>query len=152
MDSFEKGRFPSKRKSKLMPRSDGPFEIIEKVGPNAYKVDLPGDYGVSATFNVADLSPYFDEDEELPSLRSNSHLAGENDGDHQVQTPNAAIKLKEDQKRPKEVKEIALMFRKVMEFNLLLAPSSSIQRPGFVSLLQQEIMGNSHEGLPLIQA
>ena len=39
-----------------MPRSDGPFEILEKIGPNAYKVDLPGDYGVSATFNVADLS------------------------------------------------------------------------------------------------
>ena len=58
---LRKERFPSKRKSKLMPRSDGPFEIIEKVGPNAYKVDLPGDYGVSATFNVSDLSPYFED-------------------------------------------------------------------------------------------
>ena len=64
---MRKERFPSKRKSKLMPRSDGPFEILEKVGPNAYKVDLPGDYGVSATFNVSDLSPYFD-DEPLPIL------------------------------------------------------------------------------------
>ena len=72
---MRKERFPSKRKSKLMPRSDGPFEIIEKVGPNAYKVDLPGDYGVSATFNVADLSLYF-EDEPLPSLRTNSHPPG----------------------------------------------------------------------------
>ena len=45
---LRKERFLSKRKSKLMPRSDGPFEIIEKVGPNAYKVDLPGDYGVFA--------------------------------------------------------------------------------------------------------
>jgi len=49
-------RFSSKRKSKIMPRSDGPFEIIEKIGPNAYKVDLPIEYGVSATFNVANLS------------------------------------------------------------------------------------------------
>ena len=56
---LRKKRFPGKRKSKLMPRSDGPFEILEKIGPNAYKVDLPGDYGVSATFNVADLSPYY---------------------------------------------------------------------------------------------
>jgi len=101
---------------------------------------------------VANLSPYFDEDEELLSLRSNSHLARENDGDHQVQTPATAIKLKEDQKRPKEVKQIVLMFRKAVEFNLLLAPSSSMQRPGFLSLLQQEIMGNSHEDLHLIQA
>jgi len=45
-------------KSKLMPWADGPFEIIEWINDNCYKVDLPGDYGVSATFNVADLSPY----------------------------------------------------------------------------------------------
>jgi len=41
--SFEK-RFPSKCKSKLMPRSDGPFEVIEKIGPNTYKVDLSSEY------------------------------------------------------------------------------------------------------------
>ena len=39
---------------------------------NAYKVELPRDYGVSTTFNVADLSPYYDEFQELPSLRANS--------------------------------------------------------------------------------
>ena len=133
---LRKERFPSKRKSKLVPRSDGPFEIMEKIGPNAYKVDLPSDYGISATFNVSDLSPYFDEDEELPSLRSSSHLVGENDGDHLAQTSTIANKLKEVQKKPKEVKEIALMFRKAVEFNPLLEPSSSTQRPGFVSLLQ----------------
>jgi len=55
-----------------MPRSDGPFEILEKIGPNAYMVDLPGEYRVSTTFNVADLSPYHDDSEELPSLRENS--------------------------------------------------------------------------------
>ena len=44
---ISKGRFPSKRKSKLMPRTDGPFQIIKKVNDNAYKVDLPGDYNVS---------------------------------------------------------------------------------------------------------
>jgi len=38
-----------------MPRSDGPFKVIEKVGPNAYKTDLLGQYGVSATFNVAEI-------------------------------------------------------------------------------------------------
>ena len=52
-------RFPSKRKSKLMPRANGPFWIIEKVNDNAYKVDLPDDYNVSITFNVKRLDSIF---------------------------------------------------------------------------------------------
>jgi len=36
--------------------SDRTFEVLEKINPNAYKVDLPGEYDVFATFNVADLS------------------------------------------------------------------------------------------------
>jgi len=71
---LRKERFPSKCKSNLMPRLDGPSKILEKIGPNAYKVDLPSEYGVSTTFNVADLSHY-DEDNELPSSRSNSNQA-----------------------------------------------------------------------------
>jgi len=51
-----------------MLRSDGHFEIIEKIGPNAYKVDLLREYEVSATFNMVGLSPYYEENEELPSL------------------------------------------------------------------------------------
>jgi len=65
---FRKERCPSKHKSKLMPRSDGLFEALEKISRNVYKVDLLGEYGVSATFNVANLSPYNKEDEELPSF------------------------------------------------------------------------------------
>ena len=90
---------------------DGPFEVLEKIGPNAYKIDLPGDYGVSATFNVADLSPYYDEHEELSSLRSNSNLAGENDGDNQAKVPNATEEDKEGQTSVKEVTEIHAMVR-----------------------------------------
>ncbi|KAL1559606.1 hypothetical protein AAHA92_09931 [Salvia divinorum] len=37
----EKERFPSKRKLKLQPRGDGPFQVIAKVNDNAYKLDLP---------------------------------------------------------------------------------------------------------------
>ena len=53
---LRKDRFPSQRKSKLQPRGDGPFKVLERINDNAYKIDLPSEYGVSSTFNVADLS------------------------------------------------------------------------------------------------
>ena len=53
---MRKERFPEQRRSKLMPQGDGPYQIIERINDNAYKVDLPKEYGVSATFNVSDLS------------------------------------------------------------------------------------------------
>ena len=53
---MRKERFPDKRKSKLHPRGDGPFQVLERINDNAYKIDLPGEYNVSATFNVSDLS------------------------------------------------------------------------------------------------
>ena len=68
---LRKERFPSKRKSKLMPRADGHFDVLEKINDNACKINFPGDYGVAATFNEADLSPYL-EDEHLDNLRANS--------------------------------------------------------------------------------
>ena len=55
---MRKGRFPACRRSKLHPRGDGPFQVLERVNYNAYKLDLPGEYNISATFNVFDLSPF----------------------------------------------------------------------------------------------
>jgi len=52
---MRKERFQSKRKSKIKPRSNGPFEFLEKTGANAYKVGLPGEDRVYVTFKVADL-------------------------------------------------------------------------------------------------
>jgi hypothetical protein len=77
---LRKDRFPALRKSKLMPRADGPFKILEKINDNAYKLDLPVDYGVSSSFNVADLKPYEGEEEQLPS-RTTSIQEGEDDED-----------------------------------------------------------------------
>ena len=74
---LHKERFPIQRKSKLMPRGDGPFQVLERINDNAYKIDLPGEYGVSATFNVADLSP-FDFDVGADS-RTNHFEEGGND-------------------------------------------------------------------------
>ncbi|XP_057993751.1 uncharacterized protein LOC131174438 [Hevea brasiliensis] len=55
-------RFLSKKKLKLDVRGDGPFKVLEKIIDNAYKIDLPGDYNVSVTFNVSNLSSFDDAD------------------------------------------------------------------------------------------
>ncbi|RVW64668.1 hypothetical protein CK203_065619 [Vitis vinifera] len=55
---IRKGRFPTCKQSKLHPRGDGPFQVLERINDNAYKLDLPGEYNISATVNVSDLSPF----------------------------------------------------------------------------------------------
>ncbi|KAK1642405.1 hypothetical protein QYE76_060210 [Lolium multiflorum] len=60
---FRKDRFPKLRKSKLKPRGAGPYKVLAKINDNAYSIDLPVDeFGVSTSFNVADLTPYDGED------------------------------------------------------------------------------------------
>jgi hypothetical protein len=80
-----KNRFPTLRRSKLMPRAAGPFKILTKINDNAYVLDLPPEFGVSTSFNVADLKLYVDEDEELPS-RTTSVQEGEDDEDMNTDT------------------------------------------------------------------
>ena len=88
-----------------MPWADGPFEVLEKVSDNAYKVDHPKYYGVSCTFNVVDLKPYF-EDDNLENLRANSFLQGENN------VPMKGI-LDQDKVNPsnQEIKALNLLFK-----------------------------------------
>jgi len=69
---LRKERFSSRRKNKLIARSAGPFTVIENLGNNVYKLQLPGDMAVSATFNVGNLSPYVEDALDDPlNLRSN---------------------------------------------------------------------------------
>ena len=89
---FRKERFPEMRKSKLMPRADGPFKVLQRVNENAYKLDLPADFGVSPTFNIADLTPYLGEEDELES-RTTQMQEGEDDEDintNDTSTPTPA--------------------------------------------------------------
>jgi hypothetical protein len=70
-----KDKFPEQRKSKLQPRADGPFKVLRKINDNAYGIDLLRTYGVSNSFNVADLSPFFG----LEESRMTPFQGGEDD-------------------------------------------------------------------------
>jgi hypothetical protein len=76
---LHKDHFPDLRKSKLMPRAASPFKVLEKMNDNAYKLELPAEMGmVSPSFNIADLKPYFGEEDEITS-RTTSIQEGEDD-------------------------------------------------------------------------
>ena len=51
-------RFPSGTVKKLQARSASPFNVLKQMGPNAYVIDLPYDYGISSSFNIKDLVAY----------------------------------------------------------------------------------------------
>ena len=59
-----------------MDRGDGPLKVLSKVGANPYKLELPGDMVVSATFNVGDLSPYVKDEIDYRDLRVNLSKQG----------------------------------------------------------------------------
>lgn len=74
---LRKERFLSLRKSKLHPRGDDPFQALERINDNAYKIDLLSNYVITAIFNVSNLSP-FDFDE-VDDSRTNLHEERGND-------------------------------------------------------------------------
>ena len=77
-----------------MARGDGPYKIIHKVGDDVYKVELPGDMNISATFNIGDLTPYIeDEDNDIGDLRENLLQGWEVDTE-QTMKPNLLINIK----------------------------------------------------------
>ncbi|XP_012836525.1 PREDICTED: uncharacterized protein LOC105957140, partial [Erythranthe guttata] len=84
---FRKERFPNQRSSKLKPRGDGPFQVLEKINDNAYKIDLPSEYQVSSTFNVSDLSPF----DVGSDSRTNHFQEGEDDTIHPITRGSAEL-------------------------------------------------------------
>jgi hypothetical protein len=77
---LRKERFPELRKYKLMSHAAGPFKILAKINDNAYKLELPPEFGVSPSFNILDLRHYLGEEDEMPS-RTTSMQEGEDDED-----------------------------------------------------------------------
>ena len=56
-----------------MAKGDVLYNVVQKVGKNAYKIDLSRDVQIFATFNVRDITPYIeDEDEHNEDLTENT--------------------------------------------------------------------------------
>jgi len=75
-------RFPKKSKSKLSPQGDGPFKVLKRVNHNTYRLEMPKEYDVHATFNVVNLIPSAcgtDDEAETTYLRSNPSQEGGDD-------------------------------------------------------------------------
>ncbi|GJV51145.1 RNA-directed DNA polymerase [Tanacetum coccineum] len=63
---LRKEHFPAGYFGKLKPRGDGPFRVLKKINNNAYKIELPGYFNISAIFYVVDLSPYKGDSDDEP--------------------------------------------------------------------------------------
>ncbi|KAF3451266.1 hypothetical protein FNV43_RR07361 [Rhamnella rubrinervis] len=63
-------RFPDKCTSKLHPRGDRPFQVLEFINDNAYKIDLPGEYNPNNSFPKL-VSSDDDEESALGKIFSN---------------------------------------------------------------------------------
>jgi hypothetical protein len=61
---LRKEQFLELRKSKLMSCVAGPFKILAKINDNAYKLELPPEFGVSPSFNISDLRRYLGEEDD----------------------------------------------------------------------------------------
>ena len=142
-------RFPTRRKSNLDPRGDGPFQVIKRINNNAYQIDLPGDYGVHATFNVADLSPYRDDDFEPPFHDSgtNQDLERENDVNLEDLQPDITLHGDGPITRAKAKKMSSALYSILRHmFTYVTSPWMSTQEqakedPRLVTLLAHEILG-----------
>jgi len=114
-----------------MPRAERPFEVLENVNDNSYKVDLPGDYGVSAMFNVADLCLYHSDDS-LANLRIKSLQQGEDNGLLPSQD------LDHDQlslERPRTRSKVQTITHLLLETQIEFYGYKLVFKPGFVFLI-----------------
>ena len=92
---LRKDRFPKERKSKLLPRADGPFKVLARYNNNAYKIDIPRDkYSVSDIFNIKDLSPYHGDEDFDP--RSDLSQGRGDDAEHPMDITMSRVRLASD--------------------------------------------------------
>ena len=99
--------------------------MLAKINDNAYKIDLPIDeFGVSNSFNVADLSPYIGDD-----LASRTMPFQEGEDDEDIPSSTTAAQDKEVRLGPMTRSRTKLLEQQV---NSLLAEYDNINDVNFI--------------------
>ena len=71
-----KERFPAREYNKLKSRKIGPVQILERINPNAYRIQLPSHLRTSDVFNVKHIFPYHGDNDSPDSWSNPSNPAG----------------------------------------------------------------------------
>jgi len=72
MAMLEKGKVPNKKEEQAHRYRRWPYKVVQKLGDNAWKIELLSGMNISTTFNVGDLNPYIDDEYEgNKDLRAN---------------------------------------------------------------------------------
>ena len=73
---FTKERLPLRDYNKLKSKKMGPFEVVERINPNVYRVKLPEHLRTSDVFNVKHLSPFKGDNPDQDSWANPSQSEG----------------------------------------------------------------------------
>ncbi|XP_028110839.1 uncharacterized protein LOC114309322 [Camellia sinensis] len=73
---FKQVSLALRRNAKLAPKYFGPFQILQKLGPVAYKLDLPSSSKLHPVFHVSLLKPKLGQDDDDNGMIFFDHLTG----------------------------------------------------------------------------
>lgn len=125
-----KEQFLAQRHSKLLPRGDGRFQVIERINDNAYKLKFPNEYNVSASFYNSDLSPFDIGDDSRTNL-----LHGRGNNENKGATPKDLLHV--------SVGPIARARLRGSKKHLM----GSSKKPGLILLVKSKIGPREDQGL-----
>ena len=112
--------------SKLQSKKYGPYQMIKKINDNAYMVALPNSMGISKTFNVANIYPYYSSDEPMyPDVPTNSRSSFSQVGETNVEEVTLEyLETRDGSKGSKEFRSRQIAQNWSMEFcRLRLGPT-----------------------------
>ena len=70
LDTFSQRAIHISKKDQVTSKGDDPYQVLERINNNAYKIDLLREFSVRSIFDVNDLTP-FNVGDNFPDSRTN---------------------------------------------------------------------------------